>query len=266
MKKNDKSIKAQLDKIAFEEKIINKIGKFVTTKRGKQFVSMLHRMPLKDLCDRYKCKFMLIYDSNTKNMNVIKASIQKYYIPDESPKVAAKEKPTIVKCKSYLNRDDLKEISARNKPKKFGFAALMHAYEEHKMDKFKNKNPGPTERDLIQDLFPEELKLTYNTQLWLYREYVRNFLCRKYAGQNIRERYYRLFLVYNNNINNSLYEKEGDPIIVGYPFAECTQYTNIEKIKDILRQRAKMIAQRDKTCIEVKLYNKYGKFLASVKT
>jgi hypothetical protein len=196
-------------------------------------------------------------------MNIIKASIQKYYVPDESPKKVTHEKPKIIKCKTNLSNKELKEILARNKPKKFGFAAQMHAYEEHKMNKFKNKNPGPTERDLAQDLFPEELSMTYNTQLWLHREYVRNLLCRIYANKETREHYYRLFLVYKDKV---LHEKEGDPIVVGYPFAGCTQYTNIEKIKNILRQRAKTIAQNDKNCIEVKLYNKYGKLLASVKT
>lgn len=259
-----KSITARLNKLNKDDKLYKNLCKYITTKKGIKLVSMLHRMPIRTLCSRYDApKELLKHGSNTIIMNLINASIRETNVKiAEMPKIT-REAPVIIKHKTHLTREELRKIVAQNKPKRLGFAALMHALEEHKMDKFKVKNPGPTERELKEDLFPEELSLTYKTQLWIHREYVRNFLCRAYGNKDIREPYYRLFMVYNNN---KLYEKEGDPLVVGYPFAGCNEFTDLEKIKNVLRSRAKNIAQKDKECIELKVYTKYGKFIASAKT
>ena len=262
-----KSITARLNKLNKDDKLYKNLCKYITTKKGIKLVSMLHRMPIRTLCSRYDApKKLLKHGSNTIIMNLINASIRETNVRiEEVPKIT-REAPVIIKHKTHLTREELRKMVAQNKPKRLGFAALMHALEEHKMDKFKVKNPGPTERELKEDLFPEELSLTYDTQLWIHREYVRNFLCRTYGNKDIRERYFRLFGVYTNKTNNKLYEKEGDPLVMGYPFAGMSNDTPEDKLKDVLYKRSRIVKTKDKDCMELKLYNKYGKFIASVKT
>lgn len=259
-----KDIKYKLKKIQQEEEILKKIDKFLTTKRGIKFVSMLHRMPLRELCRAFNAQFMLHYDSDTRNMNLIKSSIQKNKIVPITSQTIARKAPPRIRYQIRLTRAQIAEMTAQNKPKRLGFAALMHAYEEHKMRKFEKKNPGPTERELAEDLFPKALEIQYKTQQYIHREYVRNFLSRTYGKVNIREPFYRVFLVYEGPDGQVMYEKEGDPVVIGYPFAGKNQFTRLDVIKDILRSRAKTI--KDKDCIEIKVYNKYGKLLSSCRT
>lgn len=289
-----KDIKSLLHKIDIEEKTIEKIGIFLKTKRGKKFVSKLYSMPLRDLCRTYQApKFVRLYKADWKNTNLIKAAIKKYNvsIPEYSPPEICV--PERIKVPVFLTKKEMHEIDAR-RPKKLGFAARMHAYEEQKMAKFKAKYI-PTEDAVNQDIFAEELKSQIKTQLYIHREYVRNFLSRAYyqsykmqgkhcfcskycplvsnkkCKQNdckgsllTKEPFYRLFLVFDNKtIPGTVYEVEGDPYIVGYPFCTCTEKTPIEILKNILRERAKTL--RNKECLELKLYNKYGILLACVK-
>lgn len=258
-----KDIKSLLHKIDIEEKTIEKIGIFLKTKRGKKFVSKLYSMPLRDLCRTYQApKFVRLYKADWKNTNLIKAAIKKYNvsIPAYSPPEICV--PERIKVPVFLTKKEMREIDAR-RPKKLGFAARIHAYEEQKMAKFKAKYI-PTEDAVNQDIFAEELKSQIKTQLYIHREYVRNFLSRAYYSVEKREPFYRLFLVFNNKaIPGTVYEVEGDPYVVGYPFCTCTEKTPMEILKNILRERAKTL--RNKECLELKLYNKYGILLACVK-
>lgn len=258
-----KDIKTLLHKIEVEEKTIEKIGTFLKTKKGQTIVSKLYIMSLKELCDRYSApKFLRLYKNDRKDKNLIKAAIKKYEISIPVYKPLTYEKITRAKSPVLLTRKELREIDAR-RPKKLGFAARMHAYEEHKLKKFENNLP--TKEAVKQDIFSKELEAQINTQLYIRREYIRNFLSRVYYKVNKRESFYRLFMVYENKaIPGKIYEKEGDPYVVGYPFANCNEKTSMETLKNILRQRAKTI--RDKECIELKLYTKYGILLASSKT
>lgn len=258
-----KDIKSLLNKIEVEEKTVEKIGTFLKTKKGQTVVSKLYIMSLKELCDRYDApKFLRLYKNDRKDKNLIKAAIKKYKVNIPVYKPLIQEKTIRVKCPVRLTRKELREIDAR-RPKKLGFAARMHAYEEHKLKKFENNLP--TKEAVKQDIFSKELEAQINTQLYIRREYIRNFLSRVYYKVNKRESFYRLFMVYENKaIPGKIYEKEGDPYIVGYPFANCNERTSVEMLKNILRQRVKTI--RDKECLELKLYNKYGMFIASSKT
>lgn len=258
-----RTITELLHKIEVQEKTVEKIGIFLKTKKGQMFVSKLYTMSLKELCDRYNApRFLRLYKSDRKNKNLIKAAIKKYQVNIPVYKPLIQEKTIRVKCPVRLTRKELREIDAR-RPKKLGFAARMHAYEEHKLKKFENNLP--TKEAVKQDIFSKELEAQINTQLYIRREYIRNFLSRVYYKVNKRESFYRLFMVYENKvIPGKIYEKEGDPYVVGYPFANCNEKTSIETLKNILRQRAKTI--RDKECVELKLYTKYGILLASSKT
>lgn len=257
-----KAISELLNKIEKEEKIIEKMGKFLKTKRGRMFVMELSNRPLVDLCNKYKApKFILYYKAIWKNKNLLMAAIKKYNIEIPEYKPIHIETIKTPKCRIYLKRKELAQMNAKY-TKRLGFAALMHEREEHKVRMFEKRHPGPTEKELKEDLFPEELITQRATQMWLYREYTRNFLCKLYTTKNIREKYYRLFCVYENKTSRGIYEKEGDPMVVGYPFTRYNEKTDINTLKQVLRDRAKTI--RDSEVRELKLYNKYGKLIASV--
>ena len=258
-----KDIKSALNIIQKEEDAIVKIGAFLKTKRGIILVSKLHTAPLRELCDNYHLpKFLRLYKNDKKDKNLIKHAIEKYNIvvPEYKPVIV---KPTTkVKVSVCLTKEEMRKINAK-RPEKMGRAALMHALEEHKMKKFENSHKLPTVTELERDLFSREFKAQIKTQLYIHREYVRNFLSRAYYHTQPREHFYRLFLVYENKAVGGVYEKESDPYIVGYPFCTCTERTPVEKLKDILRNRAKTI--RDKECLELKLYTKYGNLIACAK-
>ena len=259
-----KSIKELLNKIEVEGKTIEKIGTFLKTKKGQTVVSKLYTASLKELCDRYNApKFLRLYKNDRKDKNLIKAAIKKYEISIPVYKPLKQEKTTRAKGPVLLTRKELREIDAR-RPKKLGFAARMHAYEEHKLKKFENKYL-PKKEDVKQDIFSKELEVQINTQIYIRRQYICNFLSRVYYNVHKREPFYRVFMIYENKaLPGRIYEKEGDPYVIGYPFANCNERTSVEILKNILRQRAKTI--RDKECLELKLYNKYGMFIASSKT
>jgi len=258
-----KDIKTLLNKIEREEKIIEKIAIFLKTKRGQKFVNKIYTQPFAQLCKMYNAPgFMQMYKSSRKNRNLVFAAIKKYNITIPSYTDTTVYTNMWSKTPVRLTKKEAKEMNARC-PKKLGFAARMHAYEEYKCKKFENKHI-PTEESLKQDLFCEEMKSQIKTQLFIHREYVRNFLSRVYCNTDKREPLFRLFLVYENKVMpGTIYEKEGDPYVVGYPFCNCNENTPIETLKNILRERAKTV--RDKTCLELKLYNKYGILLACAK-
>ena len=259
-----KDIKTALNKIRIEEETLEKIGKFLKTKRGQRFVSKIYTQPFTRLCIIQNApRFLRLYNDDRKNKNLVLAAIKKYNISIPVYTDTIVYTNTWVKSPVRLTKKEAKEMNAR-RPKKLGFAARMHAYEEHKLKKFEHKYI-PTEKDLQPDLFSEELTTQIKTQLYIPREYVRNFLSRVYCNVNKRERFFRLFMVYENKaIPGTVYEKEGDPYIVGYPFCNCNEKTSLETLKDILRNRAKTM--RDKECLELKLYNKYGLLIAQSRT
>ena len=176
-----KDIKYLLNKIDVEQEAIKKITIFIKTKRGLQFVKKLHTSTLRDLCKRYETpKVVCLYKNNTKNINLIEHVIKK-----EGIVIPTKNRAKIVHIKMakypiYLTKKETKDIDAHRPRKTLGFAARMHAYEEAKIAKFIKLHPAPTERELKQDLFPEELKAGYNIILNAKREKIRKFVTSTY--------------------------------------------------------------------------------------
>ena len=260
--KRDKSIKSKINKIELVEKTVEKIGKFLKTKRGTSFVSNLHTAPFRELCRRYNVpKFILLFNNDTRNLNLVKAAIKQYNIQlSTKAKIVRPEAPKQPKTAIKLTVKEHKAYNIAHSPRKMGFAALMHAYEEHKMQKFEKKHPAPTERELKEDLFPEELKRAYNTMMNIHREYVRDMLCNTYCMSSIPASkrnlgsFYKLYIVYNK------YEKEGDPYVVGYPFTDTkvwNQHTLIDEVKKKLQIKANYYCT-DSNAIGLRVYNKYG--------
>lgn len=269
-----KDIKSLLNKIEVEEKTIEKIGIFLKTKRGQTFVSKLYTMPLKDLCKRYQVpKFIRLYNNDTKNRNLIISAIKKYNVSIPVYKPIQLNAPTRVKCPVFLTKDEIGKIDARRPSKKLGFAAKLHAYEEHMMSKFIAKHPAPTEKELAEDLFPEELKAGYDNMIYIHREHVRNVLCERYCNITNKEKFFRVFTVLSVTKDPAtgrkhkpvVSEVEGNPYVIDYPFAHEDEKTPKEALHDILVRIAKVAHNADKNAIKVKLYNKYGILVDSCK-
>lgn len=89
-----------------------------------------------------------------------------------------------------------------------GLALRMHLLEEHKMAKWDRKNPPPSETDLKQDLFPEELISGHRTARYVHLENVREFLAVKYCKGIRKIPDLRVFEVYTNKFNNTVCEVE----------------------------------------------------------
>lgn len=257
-----------------EEKTLEKIGIFLKTKRGQMFVSKLHNMSLKELCNRYNApKFIRLYTSDRKNKNLILAAIKKYNVNIPVHKPITYYAPERIKYPVFLTKEEIRKIDAQRPSKKMGFAARMHAIEECMMNKFIAKHPAPTEKELAEDLFPEELKAGYNNMLYIRREYVRNFLCRKYAGTTPKETFFRIFTVLSvtkdpatgNEHKPVVSEIESNPSVVGYPFAHLDAKTPKEALHEILARTATTVHSADKNAIKVKLYNKYGGLIDTCK-
>ena len=271
--KQNKSIATILDLTAMRYRESQKIKKFFTTKRGKTFVNKIHTASIKELCNRYKAPkciqnaeknkiniFNILYELNMADREYYKNGNYKYTI-HKKPHVNLfdgnkQEKPK----QTALTVEEHKAYNIAHSPRKMGFAALMHAYEEHKMKKFEKLHPAPTERELKEDLFPEELLRAWDTMMTIHREYVRNMLCDTYYNKGLpifcknRDDFYKLYVVYNR------YEKEGDPYVVGYPFTDTrvwNQYTLIDKVKEKLQIKANYYCA-DSDAIGLRVYNKYG--------
>ena len=263
-----KDIKSALKMIENQENIVRKIAIFLKTKRGQQFVKKLHTIPLRDLCRIYQApSFIRLFKNDLKNKNLIIAAIKQYDIPIPVYKPIQIGSFERVKYPVYLTKAELAKIDAR-RPKKMGFAALMHAYEEHMMNKFIKTHPAPTERELAEDLFPEELKAGYDNVLFIHREYVRNLLCERYANRINKDNYFRIFKVLS--ISSDLATgKKHEPVISEVEYTDCYAFTNSPKnteytiLHDKLKKIAAIAHKNDSNVIKVKLYNKYGVFIDS---
>lgn len=264
-----KTIKECLDHIEEQEKTIDKIAKFITTIRGKKFVNELHTAPFRELCKRHQVpKFIMFYKNRDNwNMNLIAAAIREHGITIDTPKTAKSNIVPIKREKTQilLTKKELSAIDAK-RPRKMGFAALMHAYEEHKMKKFEKKHPAPTERELKEDLFPKELLAAYHNLMYIHREYVRDMLCKKYGKVERPVPYFRIFKVLSITTDPATGETH-DPVVSEVELdRKFLGDKNTPKNNIITRLRAIAHSEfgADSNCIRVKLYNKYGKEMRSV--
>jgi hypothetical protein len=262
-------IKSALKKIDFEEKTIEKIGIFLKTKRGQTFVSKLHTASFKELCERFQApSFLRLYRSDMKNKNMVLAAIKKYNVSTPKSQIVQTEyEITRTKCPVFLTKDEIRKIDSRRPKKKMGFAELMHAYEESMMNRFIKKHPAPTERELAEDLFPEELKAGYDNMLYIHREYVRNFLCKAYCHTMPKESFYRIFKVLSITEDPAtgkkhspvISEVEGDSMA----YSHLDEKTPTEILHELVENLAKTVRNADKNVINVKIYNKYGALIDS---
>lgn len=271
-----KDIKSVLNKLEREEKTIEKIAKFLKTKRGQQFVSNIHTASLSELCKRFDApKFMRIYNSDKKNKNLIMATISKYNINIPVYKPVILEPVKHVKYQIRLTKEEIRKIDSHRPKKKLGFAERMHAYEEHMMNKFITKHPAPTEKELAEDLFPDELKAGYENMLYIRREHIRNILCERYCNIPNKERLLRVFRVLSVSKDRSteserkpvISEVEIDPSITSSAswFLCQKKMPDIDEIHLKMAHLAKDAYKVDSQSIKVKLYTNNGTLIDSCK-
>jgi len=281
-----KPISKLLDKLADNRRRYENLKVFIGTKRGQSFVNNLYKDHLNNLYVRYQVP----KNAQVKTLNQvlyvlceIGLATKQYkfggkytYTITKSVPTTKPTKTTRLKIQSRLNKRQLYEIE-RRRFKRLGLAAKLHAYEEHKMKRFETKWKLPTEEQINQDIFSEELRCQTNTSKYIHREYVRNFISRlysnlytekernKYFGLYKTERYYRLFGLYQNTSSKErYYEKEMEPNTVGYPFIYRTA-APFQRLVERLRRVPESIKRHGGDLpLELRLYDKYGKFIASV--
>lgn len=263
-----KTIKEALQNLKNLEEQQEALCKFLGTKRGKMFVNSVSFYTLKDLYKRFEVpKRARVKSIHTVYNCLVNCGLatKAYHVGGFYTYSIKRDVTNEVKFDSnrqkyalFLTKKDHAKIE-RLKPKKLGSAAYLHRYEEHKMSRFEKKRKFPTGNDIFQT----ELDATINASREIYREYVRNFLSRVYCKKYNREYFYKVYGVYENKHNNTVYEREMTPSVVGYPFTPYKTEGNLERLKERLRATSRSVQKRDSECKEVKLYNKYGRLIAS---
>lgn len=271
-----KDIKSILNKLELEEKTIEKMGIFLKTKRGQRFVNYIETASLNELCKRFDApKFMHLYGNDRKDKNLIRTAIKKYNVNIPAYTPILQEPPKRIKCQIRLTKDEIRKIDSHRPTKKLGFAERMHAYEEHMMNKFIAKYPAPTERELAEDLFPEELKAGYENMLYIRREHVRNILCERYCKVPNKETFFRVFRVLSVNEDRAtgrkhkpvISEVEIDPSVTSSAswFLCHKKMPSMEEIHLMMAHLAKDAYKVDNQSIKVKLYTYDGTLVDSCK-
>lgn len=156
-----------------------KIYNFVQTKKGKEFVSALHSAPLKELAKRFNIPSAITFKNDTKNYKLIqKACIHGNVIVVKTRTYPA-VKPNIINythtsIPKPLTKQQLRAID-KAKPK-IPWARILHNLEETRMKKWDKKHPGPSEKELKENLFPEQLRQWHIDDREKQQENVRNLI------------------------------------------------------------------------------------------
>ena len=176
-----KTIKECLLHIEREEKTIDKIARFLKTKKGQILVNKLNTASLKELSDRYKLpKFIRFYKNDRKDKNIIKAVIKKYEICMTVPIRVEPVKTEYKRVPLYLTKEERCKIIALKPSGKLDKNTKIEAYAAYKLAKYIRLHPAPTESQLNQDLFPNELIAGYNQHIEYQKQHIHNFVTSMY--------------------------------------------------------------------------------------
>ena len=213
---------------------LDKLTKWMSSNRGKEFAKRLGREPLDQLIKRLGApnidKKDYIQKLNSYKYAVKQSGLQRRVIivKDYDKKVKEMKEAGKLKLPPSLTKEDLMKISTyivrdaegniiqkmdkqgrqfwnkftnepipmrKRKSNKMGKALKCHLYELHKMEKWDRKNPAPTDQGLSYDLFPKELLAAHRTKRELQVERVRNMLSERFYGAKNRVPLLRLFRV-----------------------------------------------------------------------
>lgn len=182
-----------------------KLYNFVQTKKGKEFVSDLHTASLKELAKRYNIPSALTFKNDTKNYKLIrKACIHGGVIVVKTETYPA-IKPNI---RNYTHTSILKSLTKKqlraieNAKPKTPWAKIFHNLEEIRMAKWDKHNPGPSEKELRENLFPEQLRQWYLEDRERQQENVRNMIILKHCKEYIP--IYGRFKLFNGMFKESI--------------------------------------------------------------
>lgn len=213
---------------------LDKLTKWMSSNRGKEFAKRLGREPLDQLIKRLGApnidKKDYIQKLNSYKYAVKQSGLQRrtIIVKDYDKKVKEMKETGKLKLPSSLTKEDLMKMSTyivrdtegniiqkmdkqgrqfwnkftnepipvrKRKSNKMGKALKCHLYELHKMEKWDRKNPAPTDQGLSYDLFPKELLAAHRTKRELQVERVRNMLSERFYGAKNRVPLLRLFRV-----------------------------------------------------------------------
>lgn len=213
---------------------LDKLTKWMSSNRGKEFAKRLGREPLDQLIKRLGApnidKKDYIQKLNSYKYAVKQSGLQRrtIIVKDYDKKVKEMKEAGKLKLPSSLTKEDLMKMSTyivrdtegniiqkmdkqgrqfwnkftnepipmrKRKSNKMGKALKCHLYELHKMEKWDRKNPAPTDQGLSYDLFPKELLAAHRTKRELQVERVRNMLSERFYGAKNRVPLLRLFRV-----------------------------------------------------------------------
>lgn len=164
-----------------------------------------------------------------------------------------------IKYKIYLNKKQLKDINKKNTIKRgIGQAALLHGYETNKINKWKKKHPKPTELQLAQDLFPEELILGWQASYDIALENIRNILAIKYCNKKQKKlkMWYDVAIMKNKTTGKLYNHFNYDPTCTGY--IPQTNKCSEEELYKKLRNKFLRIKKYGNNIIKIKLYDSVG--------
>ena len=194
----------QIEKI---NQIIAKFNKFKETKRGNEFVKLLHRDHLKTLCNKY-CKWLYFTKNETKIYNIIYNCLNCKRI--NTKRISSYFYDNVVDTNHYINNfvkcPIYCKINKNYTIKKLTRTQLMHGYEVHKINKWEKLNPCPIQKSDIKDLFEEHFMSEWNNKRDLAIEDIRNKIVSCYAKLYIYARYRLNEGKYSDYYNNKIAE------------------------------------------------------------
>lgn len=158
--------------------------------------------------------------------------------------------------KIFINKKILKNINKKNINKKgIERAALLHGYEINKIKKWESRHPKPNEKELKQDLFPEELILGWESSRDIALQHIRNILIIKYYKIIPKENMWYDVAIYKNEHTGKLYNYNNpDPSIYGH----IPQEKDNPNIYMSLRNKFLKIKKTGNNIIKINLYDNLG--------
>lgn len=214
---------------------LDKLTKWMSSKRGEEFAKRLGREPLDRLIKRLGApnidKNDYMQKLNSYKYAVKQSGLQRraIIVKDYDKKVKEMKESGKLKLPPNLTKEDRMKMETfivrdadgkakqkmdrqgrlfwdkfTNKPiplrkrksNKMGLAKMCHMYELHKMAKWDRKNPMPSGSVLSEDLFPKELLAAYNSKRALEVERVRDMLSERFCGAKKKMYRLRLFSVH----------------------------------------------------------------------
>lgn len=239
--------------------------KFLETTKSKTFVRDVDRLQIKDLLNKYSLGYMKkMYSTDSKLRELMRSSIRSMNIVDytglNTPNVSISTKRIKVPIymKDAFSKNRIKDIEKKNSFRRRGQAATLYGYELHKIRKWEQKHPKPTDEQLKQDLFPDLLLVGWSTKRNIALEHIRDMLCEKYCNYKKVTPYWKLYGVFKNK--TTCYEAEIDRLNSSYVFDRMSKDESgeviIKHMQHILhKQRAADSANK---CLCLRLYNNSG--------